>query len=84
MRIKLAFGREGLWIDLPDRANTTVIEPRFVPGLTKEGEKQAIQAALRSPLGDSAAKRADFGRKIKGACSLGRCCLQRSYPAYAQ
>jgi len=51
MRIKLAFGREGLWIDLPDRANTTVIEPRFVPGLTKEEEKQAIQAALRSPLG---------------------------------
>jgi nickel-dependent lactate racemase len=49
MRIKLAYGREGLWIDLPDTANTTVIEPLFVPGLADEAA--AIRAALREPIG---------------------------------
>lgn len=49
MRLKLAYGREGLWIDLPDDAPVTVIEPQFVPGLPDE--KEAIVEALRSPLG---------------------------------
>ncbi len=47
MRVKLAYGREGLWIDLPDR-NVTVVEPRFVPGLPDE--RAAIVGALRQPL----------------------------------
>ncbi len=47
MRVKLAYGREGLWIDLPDR-NVTVVEPRFVPGLPDE--RAAIAGALRQPL----------------------------------
>lgn len=47
MRIKLAYGREGLWIEVPDQAN--VIEPLFVPGL--EDEAASIRAALRSPIG---------------------------------
>ena len=46
MRIKLAYGREGLWVDLPDR-NVTVVEPQFVPGLPDEGS--AIVGALRQP-----------------------------------
>lgn len=50
MRIKLAYGREGLWIDVPDQAN--VIEPLFVPGL--EDEAASIRAALRSPIGTPA------------------------------
>ncbi len=47
MRVKLAYGREGLWIDLPDQ-NVTVIEPRFVAGLPDE--QVAITQALRQPL----------------------------------
>ena len=49
MRIKLAYGREGLWIELPEKADTTLIEPLYVPGL--EDEPGAIRAALRAPMG---------------------------------
>ena len=48
MRVKLAYGRSGLWVDLPDR-NTTIVEPRFVEGVPDE--KEAITGALRQPLG---------------------------------
>jgi nickel-dependent lactate racemase len=48
MRVKLAYGREGLWVDLPDR-NVTVVEPRFVEGLADE--EAGIVQALRRPLG---------------------------------
>jgi len=47
MRLKLAYGRDGLWVELPDR-NVTVVEPRFVAGLPDE--KAAITQALRRPL----------------------------------
>jgi len=47
MRLKLAYGRDGLWVDLPDR-NVTVVEPRCVAGLPDE--KAAITQALRRPL----------------------------------
>ena len=49
MRIKLAYGRDGLWVDLPDDASITVVEPRFVPGLPDE--RAAILQALRAPRG---------------------------------
>jgi lactate racemase len=48
MRVKLAYGREGLWIDLPDDANITVIEPLFVSGV--EDEASSIRSALRNPI----------------------------------
>ncbi|MBU0703465.1 MAG: nickel-dependent lactate racemase, partial [Chloroflexi bacterium] len=48
MRLKLAYGREGLWVDLPDQ-NVTVVEPRFVAGLPDE--EDAIVQSLRRPLG---------------------------------
>ncbi len=48
MRVKLAYGREGLWVDLPDD-RVTVIEPKFVPGLPDE--TSALRAALREPRG---------------------------------
>lgn len=35
MKVKLAYGKEGLWVELPDD-NVTVVEPRFVPGLPGE------------------------------------------------
>jgi nickel-dependent lactate racemase len=49
VRIKLAYGCEGLWIDLPDDTPVTVIEPRFVSGLPDE--RAAIVQALRAPRG---------------------------------
>ena len=48
MRVPLAYGREGLEVDLPE-AHTDVVEPVLVPGLADEQE--AITAALRAPLG---------------------------------
>jgi nickel-dependent lactate racemase len=47
MRVKLAYGRHGLTVDLPD--GTHVLEPRFVPGLPDEAA--ALRAALRQPTG---------------------------------
>ena len=48
MKVKLAYGRDGLEVELPDE-RTTVIEPTYVPGLPDaEG---AIITALRNPLG---------------------------------
>ena len=49
MRIQLAYGCEGLRIELPEDTPVTVIEPRFVPGLPDE--QAAITAALHSPMG---------------------------------
>lgn len=51
MRLQLAYGRSGLWIELPDEAPVTVIEPQYVPGLPDE--RAAIVAALQSPRGAS-------------------------------
>ena len=51
MRLQLAYGREGLWIELPEDAQVTVIEPEFVPGLSPEDEQAALVAALRAPIG---------------------------------
>jgi nickel-dependent lactate racemase len=48
MRVKLAYGRDGLWVDLPDH-NVSVVEPRRVPGVPQE--REAIRSALREPLG---------------------------------
>lgn len=47
-RVRLAYGREGLWIELPD-ANVTIVEPVFVPGLADE--TGALCEALRQPIG---------------------------------
>ncbi len=49
MRIRLAYGRDGLWIDLPAAWNVTVVEPAFVPGLPDPAA--ALRAALRAPIG---------------------------------
>ncbi|MGC9520763.1 MAG: nickel-dependent lactate racemase [Anaerolineae bacterium] len=48
MRLRLAYGREGLWVDLPDTASITVIEPKPVEGL--HDEQAALKAALATPL----------------------------------
>lgn len=46
MQIKLAYGRHGLEVNLPD--STDVIEPEFVPGLPDESA--ALREALRQPI----------------------------------
>jgi len=51
MRLQLAYGREGLWIELPEDVQVTVVEPQFVPGLPPADEQAAIVAALRLPMG---------------------------------
>ena len=48
-RVRLAYGEEGLWIELPDGLDIEVVEPRFVPGLPDE--REAILRALREPIG---------------------------------
>ncbi|TFG69252.1 MAG: nickel-dependent lactate racemase [Anaerolineales bacterium] len=48
MRLKMAYGRDGLWVDVPDGIPTTVIEPQYVAGLKNEYE--AVKAALYKPL----------------------------------
>ena len=48
MKVRLAYGRDGLEVELPDE-RTTLIEPTYVPGLPDaEG---AILTALRNPIG---------------------------------
>jgi nickel-dependent lactate racemase len=47
MHIKLAYGRDGLTVTLPDTAD--VLSPRFLPGLPDEIE--ALRGALRNPIG---------------------------------
>jgi lactate racemase len=49
MRVRLAYGRAGLWIDLPDDSPVTIVEPNRVAGLPDE--RAAIVSALRAPFG---------------------------------
>ncbi len=49
MRIRLAYGRHGLPLELPDDLDVTVIEPRFESGLVDPAG--AVRAALEAPIG---------------------------------
>lgn len=49
MRLRLAYGKDGLWVTLPDGVDVTVIEPEYVPGVADEGV--TLRRALASPLG---------------------------------
>jgi nickel-dependent lactate racemase len=49
MQIRLAYGRNGLELVLPDAYNVTVIEPKYLPGLPDQA--LAIQEALQNPIG---------------------------------
>lgn len=49
MHVHLAYGREGLEVEIPNSAE--VIRPRFVPGLSDESS--ALKDALRSPIGSA-------------------------------
>lgn len=49
MQINLAYGSTRLPIQLPDE-RTTVIEPKFVRGIARHDEFQALQHALQNPM----------------------------------
>ena len=48
MKVTLAYGKDGLSVELPDK-NVTVVEPQYVPGLPDE--RAALRDSLRSPIG---------------------------------
>jgi nickel-dependent lactate racemase len=48
MKIRLAYGKTGLEIELSDALDVTLVEPKFVPGLPDPGA--ALQRALRVPI----------------------------------
>jgi nickel-dependent lactate racemase len=49
MLTRLAYGKTGLWINLPDDWNVTVVEPRYVPALPDP--TAALFDALCQPMG---------------------------------
>lgn len=49
MKVKLAYGKSGLSVALPEDPRVTVVEPRFVDGLMDPGA--ALSATLRDPNG---------------------------------
>ena len=75
MRIELAYGRDGLVVELPDD-RTTVIEPTFVPGLPdSEG---ALRTALRNPIGTPPLRRmVDRGQTV----AISVCDVTRPMPS---
>jgi nickel-dependent lactate racemase len=48
VKIRLAYGKKGLDIDLRDDLNLAVVEPKYVPGLTDEAK--SVRDALRKPI----------------------------------
>jgi nickel-dependent lactate racemase len=48
MQVRLAYGKTGLDVNLPDNGNVTVIEPKIVPKLPDP--RRAVINALRSPM----------------------------------
>ena len=48
MKVKLAYGKTGLEVELPDD-RTTVVEPNYLPGLPDQ--TGAIKTAVRDPVG---------------------------------
>jgi nickel-dependent lactate racemase len=47
-QVRLAYGKTGLVIDLPDDWKVTIVEPKYVPGLPDP--RRAVTDALRSPI----------------------------------
>ncbi len=48
MNIRLDYGKTGLTVTLPDDADITVVEPRYVEGIADQVE--AVRAAVRAPI----------------------------------
>ena len=48
MQIKLAYGKEGLNVNIPDHIHAELVEPRYVKGLPDQ--EQAIRKTLENPI----------------------------------
>lgn len=48
MKVKLAYGKRGLVVTIPDGYHTDIIEPRWVEGI--KGQVGAVAGALKSPI----------------------------------
>jgi nickel-dependent lactate racemase len=51
MHVKLAYGKTGLEVELPVGYDVTLVEPRFVPGLSDP--QATLRQALRAPIGSA-------------------------------
>jgi glutamate-1-semialdehyde 2,1-aminomutase/spore coat polysaccharide biosynthesis protein SpsF len=60
VKVALAYGKDGLTVELPDR-NVTVVEPQYVPGLPDEAASDATAGAVRLA-------RAYTGRDLIACC----------------
>ncbi len=52
MKIRLAYGKKGMEIRLPEELSPAVVEPAYVPGLAEEA--QSVRDALRRPISSRA------------------------------
>jgi len=52
MKIRLAYGKKGMEVRLPDDLHPVVVEPEYVPALAEQAE--SIRDALRRPIGSRA------------------------------
>jgi len=52
MKVRLAYGKTGLDVDLPDQANVTLIEPKYLQGLPDQ--TGAVRHSLRQPISSPA------------------------------
>ena len=64
MRIKLAYGKDGLEVELPDAASIEVLQMRPLPPLSDP--RRAVKEALTSPIGT--VPLADMARGRRSAC----------------
>jgi hypothetical protein len=76
MKINLAYGKNGLVVNLSDEWDVTVIEPTFVPQVPDPGA--ALTSALRNPINSQPL------HEIRKCGGSGRDHFQRHHPAYSQ
>lgn len=75
MKVRLAYGKDGLVIDVPED-RTTVVEPQYLPGLPDQ--YGAIRTAVRDPVGGASPLRRIAGPSDIVAISV--CDITRSMP----
>jgi lactate racemase len=64
MKVRLAYGKSGLEIALPDDLRVETIEPRYVPGVPNPAG--AVAAALRGPVASK-----PLGERVRAADTVG-------------
>lgn len=74
-RIRLDYGRSGLWADLPPGGDVQILTPQSVPALPRADE--AVEAALQQPIGTPPL--ADLARGRRNACIV-TCDITRPVP----